>query len=237
MDDTSVDKDALLSADSIVASYDAVNTVLDNVSLQLLDGECLSIIGPSGCGKSTLLKCLAGLLPISSGELRFRGQLYADSSGLLTDPAELRRHMTYVPQEITLFGHYTVGQNLSLVMQHATRASRREKVDRIVSELQLTEQPDQFLSKFPDELSGGQRQRVQLARALLNEPAVLLLDEVTSQIDPVAEEVVVATIRRIRSIKPRLGILLVTHNHQFAHAFADRHSTIFGGAQARSGKS
>jgi ABC-type proline/glycine betaine transport system ATPase subunit len=222
MDEAPVAYSNIIEAVRISASYTWDHPILRDLSLNLKRSECLAIFGESGCGKTTLLKCLAGLIPISQGTLAFQQQVYFDSSGFLLEPHELRRQVTYVPQEITLLGHYNVRKNLSIVLRNHARHSAEERIQELMRQLRLADNPLELLDRYPDELSGGQRQRVQLARALLNDPVVLLLDEVTSQIDPEASAAVVSTIRSIRHLRPDLGIVLVTHDHGFAADFADR---------------
>lgn len=222
MDETPVTSSCILEAAEISASYTAGRAVLSDLALTLKRSECLAIFGESGCGKTTLLKCLAGLLPINQGTLAFRGQVYANSTRLLVEAHELRRQITYVPQEITLLGHYTVRKNLTIVLRKNSRHEASKRIWDLMRQLRLAEDPSELLDRYPDELSGGQRQRVQLARALLNNPVVLLLDEVTSQIDPEASAAVISTIHDIRNIRPDLAIVLVTHDRGFAGDFADR---------------
>lgn len=229
MDETPVNSSCILEAVDISASYTAGHSVLSDLALKLKRSECLGIFGESGCGKTTLLKCLAGLLPINQGTLAFRGQVYANSTSLLVEAHELRRQVTYVPQEITLLGHYTVRKNLTIVLRKNLRHDANERICDLMRQLRLAENPLKLLGRYPDELSGGQRQRVQLARALLNDPLVLLLDEVTSQIDPEASAAVISSIRNIRELKPDLAIVLVTHDRGFAEDFADRRKILKDG--------
>lgn len=229
MDEAPVGYSHILEALNVSSSYTSDHPILHDLSLCLRRGECLAISGESGCGKTTLLKCLAGLIPITQGTLAFRQQVYADTSGFLVEPHELRRQVTYVPQEITLLGHYTVRRNLSIVLRNHSRHSAEERICESMRRLRLADNPSDLLDRYPDELSGGQRQRVQLARALLNDPVVLLLDEVTSQIDPEASAAVISTIRNIRHVRPDLAIVLVTHDDGFAADFADRRQQLQNG--------
>lgn len=178
-----------------------------NVSLSVGKGEIVCILGPSGSGKSTLLRVLAGLEKIDGGTLSVAAE--AQSPG----------EMVYVPQDYTLWPHLTVFENLTLAPREVrgTPAHEvRDEAESLLARFGLTE----YGSVYPNELSGGQKQRVALIRALMMRPAVLLLDEVTSALDPELTKSVLDMIRALA--KDGYTMLVVTHHISLALAIADR---------------
>lgn len=148
--------------------------VLDEINLDVADGEFVAILGPSGCGKSTILRCLAGLEPPTSGELLIDDHVVNELA-----PAE--RDVAMVFQSYALYPHLSVLQNLEfpLQMRKVARGRRRGLIDDAARRLEL----ESLLDRMPGELSGGQRQRVALGRALVRQPRVFLFDEPLSNLD------------------------------------------------------
>jgi osmoprotectant transport system ATP-binding protein len=179
-------------------------------SLTIGRGETLVLLGPSGSGKSTLVRTLAGLTPFT-GTLRFEG-------AEVTDWRPVRQKLGYVIQDGGLFPHLTARGNVTLMAREL-----RWPADRIaarVAELAALAGLDAaMLDRFPGELSGGQRQRVALMRALMLDPALLLLDEPLSALDPITR---VRLAGELREIIARLGktVVMVTHNLREARFFA-----------------
>jgi len=162
-----------IEATSLVRRFGSV-VALDNVSIDIRAGEFFSLLGPSGCGKTTLLRIVAGLDSPDTGSLKICGQ----------DVAAIpphKRPVNTVFQSYALFPHMTVWDNVAfgLRMKNIPRAQIKERVDRTMSLVQITE----LAARFPSQISGGQKQRVALARALVNEPKVLLLDEPLGALD------------------------------------------------------
>src|SRR5882724_641974 len=147
----------------------AVPTV-DQVSLQVFQGEIVSLLGPSGCGKTTTMRMIAGLEQPDSGDIRVRGRS-------VRGVPPHRRNIGLVFQSLAAFPHMTVRENVAfgLRMQRMARPAIAEKVERILELVQLA--PAEFADRYPKQLSGGQLQRVALARTLVTEPAVVLFDE------------------------------------------------------------
>ena len=148
--------------------------ILDEIDLDVADGEFVAILGPSGCGKSTILRCLAGLEPPTAGDL-----LIGDRR--VNDLAPAERDVAMVFQNYALYPHLTVRQNLEfpLEMRRVSREKRAGLVDDAARRLEL----DLLLDRMPGQLSGGQRQRVALGRALVRQPQVFLFDEPLSNLD------------------------------------------------------
>jgi len=154
--------------------------VLDNLNLRIVEGRTLVLLGRSGSGKTTALKMLNGLLFPSGGSV-----LVGDRATTDWDLIELRRSIGYVIQEVGLFPHFTIGENVALVPR--LKGWPPERIAARVTELldQVGLEPAQFLDRYPRQLSGGQRQRVGVARALAAEPKLLLFDEPFGALDPV----------------------------------------------------
>ena len=208
----------------VAVSYGIV-TALAPTKLAIPAGETLVLLGPSGSGKSTLLRTLAGLTPFT-GTLRFEGHP-------VRDWRTLRRRLGYVIQDGGLFPHLTARGNVTLMARElrweaATIAARVEEMAAL-ARLDAAQ-----LDRFPAELSGGQRQRVALMRALLLDPAVLLLDEPLSALDPITR---VRLASELRAIIARLGktVVIVTHNLREAAFFGTRAALMNGGRIVQQG--
>jgi ABC-type Fe3+/spermidine/putrescine transport system ATPase subunit len=189
---------------------------LQEVSLTVNDGEFVALLGPSGCGKTTLLRIIAGLETQTAGRVIIGGQ---DVSNL----APRKRGLAMVFQNYAVFPHMTVFENVAfgLRMQKAPQAEVKRKVERAAALLHI----ESYLDRYPAKLSGGQRQRVAVARALAVEPAVLLMDEPLSNLDPTLRQ---STRDELRSMLHRVGVpaLFVTHDQEDAFAVADRIALI-----------
>jgi putative spermidine/putrescine transport system ATP-binding protein len=210
--------------ESLSKVYGAVRAV-DRISVEIGDGEFISLLGPSGCGKTTTLKMIAGFEQASEGAIRF------DGADVVRVPAE-KRDIGMVFQNYALFPHMTVDQNLAfgLEMRRVPRAAMRERIDRVLEMVQLSG----FSGRYPSQLSGGQQQRVALARALVIEPRILLLDEPLANLDAkLREEMRVF----IRDLQRRVGIttVYVTHDQAEAMTMSDRVVVMFGGRIAQVG--
>jgi putative spermidine/putrescine transport system ATP-binding protein len=185
---------------------------VDNVSLQIRDGEFFSLLGPSGSGKTTSLRMIAGFDRPTSGQILLYGQ---DVSSL--PPYE--RDVNTVFQDYALFPHMTVGENVAygLMIKKVPKIEREKRVDDMMDLVQLTG----FAGRKPSQLSGGQRQRVALARALINHPKVLLLDEPLGALDLKLRQQMQI---ELKSIQQRVGItfIFVTHDQEEALTMSDR---------------
>ena len=183
--------------------------VLKGVTLQANKGEVVSLIGPSGSGKSTLLRVLVGLTLPTSGEVVIDGDT-VDYSNRKSVRA-IRDKMSIVFQQYNLFQNMTVLRNVSIAPIKIRRQSRAEAEERAEALLEKVGMSDKH-DAYPEELSGGQQQRVAIARALAMEPEILLLDEVTSALDPERVNEVLDTIRSLTSE----GITMIIVSHEMA---------------------
>ncbi|MFD1911241.1 ABC transporter ATP-binding protein [Halodurantibacterium flavum] len=203
---------------SLVKSYGTVQA-LKGVSLRVGHGEFVSLLGPSGCGKSTTLKCIAGFEDISDGRILFDNR---DISRKLPED----RDIGMVFQSYALFPHMTVEQNLAfgLEMRRVPRAEIRDRVARALDMVQL----GPYAGRYPRALSGGQQQRVALGRALVIEPAILLLDEPLANLDAKLRDEMRTF---IRDLQKRVGIttIYVTHDQGEAMTMSDRVVVMFDG--------
>lgn len=157
------------------------NTViLTDLDFEVFEGETLILLGESGCGKTTTLKMINRLIQPTSGEIFVQGRSIFD-----WDVIELRRHTGYVLQEAGLFPHFTVGENVTVVLRLLGwgESKRRERMCEMLELVGLD--PVRFADRFPHELSGGQRQRVGVARALAADPEIILLDEPFGALDAI----------------------------------------------------
>jgi len=156
------------------------NKILDDLNLQIAPGEILILLGESGCGKTTTLKLINRLIEPTSGEILVEGKRTTD-----WDAIGLRRHIGYVLQEAGLFPHFTVAENVSLVLRlnGFDENKKRDRTDEMLDLVGLD--PARFADRFPHELSGGQRQRVGVARALAADPSIVLLDEPFGALDAI----------------------------------------------------
>lgn len=199
------------------------NDVLRGINLTVRQHEVVCLIGPSGCGKSTLLRCINGLESIQSGSITVDGE---SVSGVGANLNAIRRDVGIVFQAYNLFPHMSVLRNITLAQQYALGTSRRRATDIAKSLLErvgLGAKAD----TYPDQLSGGQQQRVAIARALALGPRVLLLDEVTSALDP---ELVGEVLRLIREVADEgMTMVLATHEMAFARDVADTICLVFEG--------
>ncbi|MEZ5298979.1 MAG: amino acid ABC transporter ATP-binding protein [Ilumatobacteraceae bacterium] len=190
--------------------------VLDGVELDVDRGEVITLIGASGSGKSTLLRCTNLLESIDDGEIRFEG---VDISEPGLDPDPVRRRIGMVFQSFNLFPHMTVLENVTLAPRRVlgrSRAESRERAMAMLTRFGLADKADDY----PDRCSGGQQQRVAIVRALQMDPEVMLLDEITSALDPELVGEVLDVVRELKHLG--MTMLLATHEMHFAREISDR---------------
>jgi thiamine transport system ATP-binding protein len=215
-----------LSLRDVSKSFDGV-AALQDVSLDVADGEFFTLVGPSGCGKTTTLRAIAGFESPDSGSVRFGER---EMSGV---PPE-NRDVGIVFQNYALFSHMTVGENVAYGLRFRETPGNQSTDERVADLLELVDLPG-FEERSPDELSGGQRQRVALARALAPGPDVLLLDEPMSALDARLRQNLRTQVKRIQS---ELGIttVYVTHDQEEALAVSDRVAVMHDGRVEQVGR-
>jgi polar amino acid transport system ATP-binding protein len=204
----------LLEIDGVHKRYEQ-DEVLKGVSLSVDKHEVICLIGASGSGKSTLLRCINGLETIEQGEIRFEGDVV---SGPGVNYVELRRRIGLVFQSYNLFPHMNVLRNVTIAPMKIGGLSRDEAERRATTLLRRVGLAEKA-SAYPDQLSGGQQQRVAIARAMAMEPTVLLLDEITSALDP---ELVNEVLRLVRDLAEQgMTMIIATHEMSFAREVAN----------------
>lgn len=214
----------LVKANNIKKKFDKKN-VLEDISLEVEEGEVVSIIGPSGSGKSTLLRCLTQLERIDSGRIEIDGKVmvetiddkavYADSNTL----HEIQLKVGLVFQNFNLFPHYSVMKNIIDAQLIVLKRSKQEATRIAMELLEKMNLADRY-DAYPCELSGGQQQRIAIARALALNPKILFFDEPTSALDPELTGEILKVIRDLA--KERMTMVIVTHEMAFAKEVSDR---------------
>jgi polar amino acid transport system ATP-binding protein len=213
---------AFLEIDDVHKSF-GDNEVLRGVSLELDEHEVVCLIGPSGCGKSTLLRCVNALEDINAGEIRLEGERV---SGRGVDLNALRQDIGIVFQSFNLFPHMSVLDNVTLATTKVLKLPKAEAVERgqiLLNRIGMWEKRDDY----PDRLSGGQQQRVAIVRALAMQPRVMLLDEITSALDP---ELVAEVLTLVSELaREGMTMLIATHEMGFARDVASKVVFLYEG--------
>ncbi len=213
----------MLELKNVKKSYDGT-VVLKNISLDIGEGEIVSILGPSGCGKTTLLNLILGIVDADGGRIIFNGED-------LTDVPMEKRGFNIVFQDYALFPNLNVYQNITYGLRNRPEISSREEVEELIRLLGLEE----HLTKRIGQLSGGQKQRVALARTMVMKPKILLLDEPLSALDGVIKESIKDRIRTIAK-EYNLTTIIVTHDPEEALTLSDRVMIINDGEIAQFGR-
>lgn len=207
--------DALLQIRDVHKVYPNGVEAVAGVSLAVRRGQVQVLIGPSGCGKSTLLRTINGLETISSGEIRL-GSTVLNEPGMRHTTGDPRIGMVF--QSYDLFPHLRIIDNLLLaprIVQKRTRAQALQQAEGLLERVGLADRQ----RDFPRQLSGGQKQRIAIVRALMTNPEILLLDEVTASLDPEMVREVLDVILELAA--EGMTMVIVTHEMQFAQAIAD----------------
>ncbi|MGM9891703.1 ABC transporter ATP-binding protein [Limosilactobacillus sp.] len=183
------------------------NTAVDDLSFSIDKGEFVTVLGSSGCGKTTTLKMINGLIQPTSGTITIAGKRLSD-----WDLVDLRRHIGYVVQQIGLFPHMTIADNIAVVPKML--GWEQDKIDQRIQELLELVQlnPAQFANRYPGQLSGGQQQRVGVARALAANPPYILFDEPFGALDALTRIQLQKELKRIHAALADKTFLFVTHD-------------------------
>ena len=198
--------------------------VLKDISLNVKEGEVVSILGPSGSGKSTLLRCATQLETMTSGNLSYMGE---------TDPKKMMPYYGLVFQNFNLFPHYSVMKNITDAPIHTQKRNNEEvyqQAEALLKKLGLEGKEN----AYPCQLSGGQQQRVAIARALAMKPKMLFFDEPTSALDPELTAEILKVLLQLA--KDKMTMVIVTHEIDFARHVSDRVVFIDGGVIVEEGK-
>lgn len=212
----------IIQYDNVCKKFNnSTRLAVDHVSAQIEKGEFITILGSSGCGKTTLLKLTNRLYDPDGGKIFVGGEDIAN-----VDPVALRRRLGYVIQQVGLFPHMTIRDNITAIPQLMKWDKKRmdERADELLTLVGLD--PAEYRDRYPHQLSGGQQQRVAIARAMINHPRLLLADEPTGALDSATGKQVIELFRQLN--REGVAILMITHDASIA-ACADRQVTILDG--------
>ena len=205
----------IIEVTNLLKTYNG-HTVVDNVSFSINRGEIFVLLGTSGSGKTTVLKMINRLIEPNSGNIKINGNDIENEN-----PESLRRKMGYVIQNVGLFPHYTIEENISVV-PNLLKWDKEKIVTRITELLNLVGLNDgDYLNRYPNELSGGQKQRVGIARALASDPPILLMDEPFGALDPITRKQIRKEFKTLESLLHKT-IVLVTHDIFEAFELGDK---------------
>ena len=205
----------LLSIEHLKKSYDD-NLILDDIDLEVHQGEVIVLVGPSGCGKSTMLRCINALEPIQGGEIKLNGEKIDPKNKNI---AELRQKIGMVFQHFHLFPHKTILENIMLAPVTLKKMSKEEaekKAMELLKRIGLSDKAD----AYPSQLSGGQKQRIAIVRSLAMNPDIILFDEPTSALDPEMVGEVLSVMKELA--EDGMTMVVVTHEMGFAREVANR---------------
>ncbi|MDU0155372.1 choline ABC transporter ATP-binding protein OpuBA [Bacillus cabrialesii] len=205
----------MLTLENVSKAYKGGKKAVNNVNLKIAKGEFICFIGPSGCGKTTTMKMINRLIEPSAGKIFIEGENIMEQ-----DPVELRRKIGYVIQQIGLFPHMTIQQNISLVPK-LLRWPEHKRKERARELLKLVDMGPEYLDRYPHELSGGQQQRIGVLRALAAEPPLILMDEPFGALDPITRDSLQEEFKKLQKTLHKT-IVFVTHDMDEAIKLADR---------------
>lgn len=211
------DKKTALSIKNLNFSYTKNSRTIEDFSLEIEEGSFTTLLGPSGCGKSTLLKLISGFLEPDSGTLELFGE---NQKGIEVE----NRKIGIVFQDYALFPHMTVKQNIAYGLKIKKEKNNSEKILEAAKNLDI----ENLLERFPSELSGGQQQRVALARSLVLNPKILLMDEPLSSLDAKLREKVRTELKAIQN-KLKITTIYVTHDQVEALSLSDKIAVMNNG--------
>ena len=204
----------MLDSDSVVSAHDVTifqsgQTILDNINFEIEKGEFVFVIGRTGGGKSSLLKTMYADLPLQQGEMTVAG--FSIGKIKRSEVPMLRRKLGIVFQDFQLFPDRSVSDNLMFVLR-ATGWNDKSKMKTRISEVLMRVGPGSMASKMPYQLSGGEQQRIVIARALLNEPVLLIADEPTGNLDPDVSKGIFKLFEEIN--RSGTAVVMATHDHE-----------------------
>ena len=205
----------MLKFDHVSKVYKGGKMAVDDLTLEFEKGEFICFIGPSGCGKTTTMKMINRLIEPTEGSIYINGENIMDK-----DPVQLRREIGYVIQQIGLFPHMTIQENISLVLKLLKWPEEKRRV-RALELLELVDLTPDYMEKFPHELSGGQQQRIGVLRALAADQSLILMDEPFGALDPITRDSLQEEFKKLQK-KLNKTIVFVTHDMDEALKLADR---------------
>ncbi len=214
----------MISFDAVTKRFPDGTVAVDELQLEIPDGEVVVLVGPSGCGKTTTMRMVNRMVEPTSGTVRLNGK-----DVMSQDPATLRRGIGYVIQQIGLFPHRTIADNIATVPRLLGWDKRRMQ-GRVEALMELVGLPPEAAQRYPHQLSGGQRQRVGVARALAVDPPVMLMDEPFGAVDPIVRARLQEEFLRLQR-EVRKTIVFVTHDIDEAILMGDRIAILAQGGR------
>jgi len=211
----------MIKFENVTKIYPGMSSpAVDNLSFTVPTGEICTIVGPSGCGKTTAMKLVNRLIDATAGTIHVQDERDEMSNVLEMDPIQLRRSIGYIIQQIGLFPHRTILENIGTVPQLLDwdEARIRNRAEELVTMMNM---PVDFLERYPHELSGGQRQRIGVARGMATDPPVMLMDEPFGAIDPINRNILQNEFLRLQQ-EIKKTILFVTHDIDEAIKMGDK---------------
>ncbi|WP_110932979.1 ABC transporter ATP-binding protein [Paenibacillus bouchesdurhonensis] len=206
----------MLKFEQVSKTYTNGYQAVKNISFEVKEGEILVLIGPSGCGKTTSMKMINRLIPHTSGKIYVQGKDITQEN-----PVTLRKNIGYVIQQIGLFPHYTIEDNVGLIPELKGWNAKKKK-DRVNEMLRMVGlDPEIFAKRYPKQLSGGQQQRVGVARALAADPDIILMDEPFGALDPITREQLQDELLKLQQAVKKT-IVFVTHDMEEALKLGDK---------------
>jgi len=206
--------------------------VLDDISLNVMQGENLVVFGRSGTGKSVLLKCIIGLMKPDQGKIFFKGKEFNNLS--LKKMNKIRKSTGFLFQGAALYDSMTVRENLEFPLKRNREISNEEAYEKVLNTLDLVSLKD-ALNKMPSELSGGMKKRIGLARSIVTDPEVMFYDEPTTGLDPISSKEISQLILDLQK-KLKMTSIIVTHDLNCANIISDRTIFLKDGKIAYQGK-
>jgi len=219
---------SILQSDKLVKIY-GKRTVVNQVSISVKQGQIVGLLGPNGAGKTTTFYMISGLIPPNKGAIKLDDQDITN----LAMYKRARLGMSYLPQEASIFRKLSVRENLLAIMEALKfpKAKRMQRCDELLEELRITHIAD----NKGYNLSGGERRRTEIARALVNEPKFILLDEPFAGVDPIAVQDIQGIVRKLR--EKNIGILITDHNVHETLSITDHAYLMFEGRVLKDGSS
>ncbi|MCD4722378.1 MAG: ABC transporter ATP-binding protein [Desulfobacula sp.] len=205
-------------------------TVLDNICLEIGKQETVVVVGPSGSGKTTLLRLIAGLEKPDAGEIYIQGIKSSKPQNIIIPPN--RRRLGMIFQDLALWPHMTARENieLGLISLGMSKNKRKQKLKKMRGHIDI----DSFINRYPEHLSGGEKQKVALARTLILEPDILLMDEPLNSLDTVQKDDILLLIKQLVKLY-KITMIYVTHNREEALFMSDRICVMSNGRIVQTG--
>jgi len=214
------EKDVILEAKNVSASYNGKETVLEAINIKVRRGRTVALVGESGSGKSTLARVITGLLPPLTGKILYRNKELPPALKSRTRESLRLMQMIYQMPDTALNPRQTIRRIIGRPLSFYFGMHGREREDRILELLDMIELPDHYIERFPTELSGGEKQRICIARALAANPELIICDEVTSALDQLVAEDILELLQNLQN-KLQVSYLFITHDLATVKAISD----------------